>query len=230
MEGAEVHIYTADVSPLENTDLFDEIYGSVSELRRKKTDRMRFSKDKNLSLGAEYLLMAACRDFGVDYNGAAVETDKNGKPYFSDSPLYFNLSHSDKEVMCIMSFFPVGCDVEKVHTIKNDISSRYFSDEEKRILAGCSSEAERQDIFFRLWTLKESFIKCTGQGIRIPLDSFSFYFPEDGSIKIRQKINKNFYSFYEYDVNSDYRYAACIENDNVSILLSGAEFSRVSII
>ena len=107
----ETQIYIADVACLRNEKLFAECYGSVNKRRQAKIDRMRFYKDKRLSLGAEVLLQQACRDFGISYKDAFVAENKYGKPYFTNVGLEFNLSHSGERVMCIMSEQSVGCDV-----------------------------------------------------------------------------------------------------------------------
>jgi 4'-phosphopantetheinyl transferase len=41
------------------------------------------------------------------------------------------------------------------------------------MLRSKAQDAQRTT-FFRLWTLKEAFIKATGEGLSRPLDSFSF--------------------------------------------------------
>jgi 4'-phosphopantetheinyl transferase len=41
-------------------------------------------------------------------------------------------------------------------------------------LIGESAPSERAATFYRLWTLKESYLKATGQGLATPLDSFAF--------------------------------------------------------
>ena len=49
----QIKVYTADVSKLEDIELFRHLYSRVSEERRVKTDRMVFGKDKRLSLPRE---------------------------------------------------------------------------------------------------------------------------------------------------------------------------------
>ena len=39
-------------------------------------------------------------------------------------------------------------------------------------------EHKRCEEFYRLWTLKESFMKVTGLGMKLPLDSFCFQLGE----------------------------------------------------
>jgi hypothetical protein len=43
----------------------------------------------------------------------------------------------------------------------------------------------RTCVFLRFWTLKEAFIKATGEGLRRPLNSFSFTFDRFESYSIR---------------------------------------------
>ena len=201
----------ADVSALSDSCLYDKVYASVSDARRKKTDRLRFAKDKYLSLGAEYLLMHACRETGIDYFSEPAAADKNGKPYFISGCAHFSLSHANERAFCVLSGTPVGCDVEKTGSAPAGIASRFFSEAECRSLAACETETARDELFFTLWTLKESFMKCTGLGFRLPLNAFSIT-EEAGRILVRQTVEPAVFTFFT-DTDADgYRYALCLKN------------------
>ena len=207
-----VCLYTADVTPLENSDLFRNVYWCVSEERRKKTDRLRFAKDKYLSLGVECLLLCACRDFGVDYKRQRIVADAFSKPKFADSPLHFNLSHSGQRVLCAMSALPVGCDVEKRHAVSLNIAKRFFFEDEYRAIEACQTQEEQEALFFKLWTLKESFMKCTGLGFRLPLNAFSVS-AEVGEIRVKQFVDDAHYTLSERSTDDGYQYAWCIKDE-----------------
>ncbi|HWK55182.1 MAG TPA: 4'-phosphopantetheinyl transferase superfamily protein, partial [Hyphomicrobiales bacterium] len=69
----------------------------------------------------------------------------------------------------------VGVDVE--HALREvaaeALTARFFAPEELQALQSLP-EADRNEYFFRLWTLKEAYVKALGLGLRIPLDSFVF--------------------------------------------------------
>ena len=186
IEDASVVIYIADVLPLNDDGLFGRIYSSVSDERRNKTDSLRSRKDKNLSLGVEYLLMHSCR-----------------KPYF-------NLSHSGGKAVCAVSDYPVGCDVEHKRNISMNIASRFFCEEEIRLIESQGNEDLAREMFFRLWVLKESFMKCTRLGFALPLNGFSVL-PDGDEILLKQSVDTDGYSFYEYTCDDSYRYACCVK-------------------
>lgn len=201
--------YIADTSTLADEKLFSRLYGLVSDERRRKIDRMRFAKDKYLSLGVELLLMRACADFGVDYAKQRILYDEYQKPHFAEGGVHFNLSHSDDRVMCVMAENCVGCDVEHITDIDLDIAKNFFFKEEYATIAKRRTRPEMNDTFFRLWTLKESFMKCTGLGFRLPLNAFSVSI--DGSeVTVCQSVDDARYRFFEYDANDDYKYAVCL--------------------
>jgi len=191
-------VYAADTSVLYDQALFDNLYGSVSEYRRRKTDKMRLRKDRCLSLGVEFLLMCACDDFGIDCSKMEIVENEFSKPEFKDCRMHFNLSHSGERAMCIMSDMPVGCDVEKVRVAKTDIARRFFSKDEREAV-------KSDDDFYRIWTQKESYIKCTGLGMHTPLDEFSVISVSKGDE----------YSLFAPDAIDGYRYAWCVKNSNV---------------
>ena len=134
-------------------------------------------------------------------------TDELGKPWFVGCPYHFNLSHSGWQAMCVMSKFPVGCDVERRRNLDRDIGERCFSERERQLLQQCGEEA-KEELFFKLWTLKESFMKCTGLGFHLALKDFSIVFERD-KIGVEQTVDEGSYSLYERFVDG-YQYAWCI--------------------
>jgi 4'-phosphopantetheinyl transferase len=86
------------------------------------------------------------------------------------------MSHTWGFVACAMARDEVGVDVEASDRMTDfDIADRLFAPEDAQLVKSAPPE-ERACTFFRFWTLKEAFIKATGEGLRRPLDSFSFMF------------------------------------------------------
>jgi len=208
---AETKIYIADTAPLQDEAVFAGYYKLASERRKEKIDRMRFLKDRCLSLGVEILLMEACKDFGVSYRDESVFTNRYSKPFFSHSKAQFNLSHSGERVMCIMSENPVGCDVEQTGRPNLKIAKRFFSDSETAEILSCAGPDAQAECFYRLWTLKESFIKCVGQGLFLPLDAFSISLEGDPRGRV-QTIDGGVYSLGEYSPGDGFQYAWCMKH------------------
>ncbi len=201
----QIKIYTADTRSLENPELFSRLYSHTAPYRREKTDRMRFDKDKRQSLGAGVLLEYALKKEGV--NDPQFSFEKNGKLCLADSSIRFNLSHSGTTVMCALSDSDIGCDVEQVKQVKLNIARRFFCADEYKALMNCDPN-KQQELFFRYWTLKESFIKATGLGFELPLNSFCMHL--DGqNITVEQSIDSREYHFKEFDLGSSCKYAVC---------------------
>ena len=95
-----------------------------------------------------------------------------GKPYLRNYPqVHFNLSHSGDYVCCAIGDEPVGVDIQKRVNTKDGLAKRFFTKEENRMLDELDEE-ERKQLFFRMWSIKESYIKYTGQGMKQGLDTF----------------------------------------------------------
>jgi 4'-phosphopantetheinyl transferase len=89
--------------------------------------------------------------------------------------LRFNISHTHGLVACAISHgIDLGIDVEASdRAIELDIADRYFAPEEAALVRSAPADQGRC-LFFRFWTLKEAFIKATGEGLSRPLASFAF--------------------------------------------------------
>lgn len=195
-------IYFADISPLLEEKFFTKKYAEVSDCRKAKIDKMKFQKDKCLSLGAGLLLKQALSECGIEENSVQYSVGENGKPKIDG--IEFNLSHSEKIAMCAVSDFSVGCDVELIKDADLKIADRFFTETEVKQING------NTDTFFRLWTLKESFIKATGLGMSLPLNQFCIHL--DNGIEVEQNISNNRFSFFEFDLSDYYKFSCCIEN------------------
>ena len=161
-----VYIYVANISklldPLESPDI-------MSKLPIKRQEKILACKQKQKrlqSLGAGLLLNRVLCRYG--FSSEMICVDKNGKPVVDG--ICFNLSHSGDLVICAVSEKSVGCDIEKIKDAPKRVVERSFLDEEKKYLQNFSGDAYNRE-FFRIWTKKESYLKMTGQGIQIPLDT-----------------------------------------------------------
>ena len=207
-------VYVADIQSLSDKSVFEKAYISVSEYRRQKVDKMKHQEDKMRSLGAGLLLQKVLYDFGIDEKTAVFETNQNGKPHIlhgdRDSglpPLHFNLSHSGDYAMCVIGDNPAGCDVERVRKIDLKIADRFFAPSEIELIKTQPTSEAQINTFFRLWTLKESYIKAEGQGLSMGLNTFSVQ-PDSNKI-IRDNIEVAC-SLYEFDIDKSYKFSACI--------------------
>mgnify|MGYP000710573373 CR=1 FL=1 len=116
----------------------------------------------------------------LDCDPASLEFDRSeyGKPRLTGefSPLCFNISLTEGLVLCAVSTGArLGADVEFHGHERSmlDVVDQYFSALEIAELNRLPPGKQRQG-FFRYWTLKESLIKARGEGLSVPLDSFSF--------------------------------------------------------
>jgi 4'-phosphopantetheinyl transferase len=90
---------------------------------------------------------------------------------------HFNLSHTDGLVACAVSNeLELGIDVEPVNRkAPLELAKEHFAPAEQDWIASLP-EPEQAFGFWRVWTLKEAFIKATGRGLGQPLQDISFGF------------------------------------------------------
>ena len=109
---------------------------------RRKAAEKRFQKDRNQELAAGGLLADMLIGIGVAADGElAIAEGPGGKPVLRDFPgVHFSISHTDGLVMCVVAKHPVGCDVERLVPLDDDLRREIGSLEE--------------------WTRREARFKC----------------------------------------------------------------------
>lgn len=129
----------------------------------KKTD-----KNSQSETGRELLREGLSGIYGLDFTkeelNAEIETEENGKPYLKHyQNIHFNISHSDEYAACAVGEISCGLDIQKIKPVRTKrLLLRTLSEEEYACVEK-STDPERE--FYKYWTLKESYLKWTGEGI-----------------------------------------------------------------
>jgi 4'-phosphopantetheinyl transferase len=123
------------------------------------------------------LRLLAARYLGIQPPEIEFGYGPRGKPALAatDEDLYFNLAHSeDVAVYAFARGHEVGVDVEHVREIPDmdRIARRFFAPDECAALESLAPR-DRARAFYLAWTRKEAYVKAVGDGLHIPLDSFS---------------------------------------------------------
>lgn len=189
-----VKLYIADVSSLDAR----KHLGEVSEHRREKVFRAQKPDSKRRLLGAELLLNIAVP------NHPPYRISERGKPYFECGSPCFSLSHSGKYALCAVSETEIGADIEAPRKNSAALAERFFTEKEAEAVRRTEDPDEE---FCRLWVLKESYIKATGEGFACPLNSF----------EARDKIGE--YRTWHTELDG-YHIAVCTKGDAGAIELN----------
>ena len=176
--GNEVHVWRASLD-LDSNKMFC-LEETLRQDERARAERFNSERARSHFVAARGILRNLLgRYLESPPQSVQFYYGSNGKPSISRStaghPLRFNLSHSHGLVLIgIAQDREVGVDVELIRgeVAGEAIASRYFSEKEfeelRELPAGMKAEG-----FFRCWTRKEAYIKARGEGLSIPLKSFS---------------------------------------------------------
>ncbi len=149
------------------------------------------------------LLREALVQAGIFQAEPLFATGFNGKPLLANYPLWhFNITHCDLAVACVLSQKETGIDAEVIRPEHLDLVPHVLnSAEQQQVLQSDNPPQE----FCRLWTRKESLLKCTGEGLRDDmrhvLETNSFGVPVED------------YAAFEAYHGEGYEMCVCLKND-----------------
>lgn len=210
-------IYIFNINNIDiNEDTYEGLLKFVSDEKRARIGRFRIYEDKLRSLFGEVIAKSELsKKLRCNIEDIEFEKNKYGKlKVKGNNNIYFNISHSGDYVIVGMSDSEVGIDIEIYKDAKHetvDLAKRYYTEDEYNWILSFD-EAERIKAFYKIWTLKESYVKFAGKGLSISLSSFSFAF--DGSNISLKKDNEIFndVQFKTYDIEDSYMMSICYDS------------------
>jgi 4'-phosphopantetheinyl transferase len=182
----------------------------ISLLEPERQARVRAFGDSRsalLTLAAGLLLYAI---FGEQARSAHFERGRRGKPSLADRAP-FNITHAGDYAVLALAQRTVGVDLERFRPIDwRRIAERFFHPVEQEYLAR-SLEPEKD--FFRIWTLKESYLKAEGTGFSVSPASFAVL--PDGEISAHF-FGETSYRFTRLPAFADYCLSVCSQQEPVA--------------
>lgn len=178
LEDNKIHVWRASLSWDQAT-----LRGFESTLADDETARAQrfiFESDRSYFIAAHGFLRnllgsyLRCPPKAIDFtygpHGKPLVASRGPQPH-----VCFNLSHSHGvALVAIARKRQVGIDIELVRPefAGEEIAKRYFSPKEIAELSRLPVEL-RANGFFLCWTRKEAYVKARGDGLHVPLDTFS---------------------------------------------------------
>lgn len=203
------YIKTNDLSILSEFDNLVKFL-SEQEVEIYQSYKVEFKKVEFL-LGRVLLKKIIGELLNVEPSSIVFKKSKYGKLFldnsmFKDKPIYFNLSHSNGLLVCVIGLDEVGVDVERICPVDFKIMKHIFRMEEIDYVLEAKTLFEKESRFFYIWTRKEAFLKAIGMGFY--KDPLSFQVP------IKEDKTKNEYNYYTFNLYSEYKVSVVVRNNN----------------
>ena len=193
--------WAADITPLYDKEIYKKYFERLPDFRKEKAMSQTVFLKRVQSVAAWSLW------------------EKIRKKYDLPSEAVFNLSHSGESVMCAVCMekdqadkgcVQVGCDIQQIGSLRERLAKRYFCTSEYEAVMSGRTQAEREDTFYRYWVLKESFLKATRFGMKLPLDSFEIQLGNPPVLIRKPDLFQEDYYYREYELpNKVYKMAIC---------------------
>ena len=181
-------------------------------------DRLSFTKCRSI------LRSTLSKWLNCDPNEINIIHRENGKPYLEHSKVIeFNITHTKGLAAIAFSIdSEVGIDAENLNREINldQVAKKVFTTSEQSLI-NANNQNDKKKTFFRLWTSKESYLKATGQGLRIDPRKISVDPPienkKHGTLKCENDLNSHHLLLIELKCPDPYIMTLCAPETSQSI-------------
>lgn len=220
---AQVQVYVCPVSRVPQDHMVLSHYlGFLSSAEKLRYDQYH-PKAARLFLISRVLVKTVLADkLGISPHQVNIQLHPNGKPFVQGSKaVYFNLTHSaDVIILTVTEAGEIGVDIEQVDRefewmrVDSVLAASEIEWIKENELTDPFSVYQR---FFQIWTLKEAYIKCTGEGMSRHLKKLNFHvLPEHiqflDSTNDARKTEEYYFESYIY--NSHFIFSICLQQSH----------------
>jgi 4'-phosphopantetheinyl transferase len=182
----EVHLWRVNLQIL-NKQITEFTY-ILSEDEKVRANNFKFAEHQNRFIAARgflrqiisYYLKISNREIVFQYSD-------RGKPIIQNNNLQFNVSHSqDLALYAFTNKHLIGIDLEYLRSNVEcaKIAQRFFTSTESQLINSLPKDKQHQT-FFHFWTVKEAYLKATGEGLVGGLDTVEVDLESDTEIIIK---------------------------------------------
>ena len=220
---AEIHVWLASYDEITDERLHAAYRELLDAAEKEQEPRFYFARDRRRYLVTRALVRTVLsRYVSMHPTEWIFSTNAYGRPGIvnvqaRDAGLSFNISHTHSLIVLgVTRQRALGVDVENIRAreVSIEIADRYFAPQEVAALTATPLH-QQQYRFFEYWTFKESYIKARGMGLSLPLDKFSFRYPDDHAVEIaidpELADNSGCWHFWQFRPTSEYVVAICAE-------------------
>ena len=218
LEDHHIHLFSVNSRIYDEKKSYSDYFLDDDEQNRAM--QFRFRKDHDLFVLGRYITKVILSHY-TDGSPEKVKITlgETGKPG-SGLNYFFNISHSEDQLLLGFSKSEIGVDIEKTDRKTNieKIGQSHFSDMEYRYMMKCI-DTKRADAFFEIWTKKESLIKGIGKGLHIPLKIFDVTSP-NGMVLWKMPTEVNYGTWYVQNLAVKEGFKAAFATPNPECRLS----------
>lgn len=153
------------------------------------------------------------KELGILAQDLKIKRNPFGKPFLEGQKRHFNISYSNNMFLMATDNAPIGVDIEHVKEIE-EINNliEHFHPKEKRSFHQ-TEKSKKLHSFYRLWVLKECYIKAIGKGLSCSLDSFYIRIDKASTSLICSEEKDLSWKLKSYSIPGEYALAICARHD-----------------
>ncbi len=171
----------------------------IYQISLARSDKYTFKNVKNnqqctnskneFSTGLYFCSLILKEDFSIPVNKYIFNI--HGKPSLESGEYGFSISYTNNYVyIAIVRNNVVGIDAEQIGNINLNVSEEFMSEVELRKLHDAPNKYE---YFYKIWTLKESYIKLVGKGIDDSITDIEFIEDKNGRFSLHKNAEQKIY-------------------------------------
>jgi 4'-phosphopantetheinyl transferase len=226
----QIHLWCTFFDEVTDDALLKEYRSLLTDAERAQEIRFHFARDRRRYLVTRTLVRTTLsRYVDIAPMDWVFGLNEYGRPEIANNEpqaqrISFNIAHTNSLIVLgVTQDYALGVDVENTsERAPIRIAEDKFARAEVLALRGLPSERQRQR-FFEYWTLKEAYIKARGMGLSLPLDAFSFSFPDERAIRLKTrrslKDDPARWRFWQFCLEPYYLVAVCAQQPLESLTL-----------